>query len=205
MRTRRWRPAPKSAEIGSMGEAAPESTTRLLDAAQEGDDAARERLFAHCRPLLRRWAHGRLPPFARDLAETEDVVQTTLIRAYNNLEGFESRGKGSFLAYLRTILLNAVKEELRRSGRRPEDTERIEPADDATNPVLADAITTETLDKYERGLEQLTDAQREAVVLRLEFGLSYAELADEVGAPSPDAARMQVSRAIVRLAELMEE
>ena len=35
-----------------MSEPVTESTTRLVDAAQSGSEAARERLFAHCRPLL---------------------------------------------------------------------------------------------------------------------------------------------------------
>lgn len=92
-----------------MYEPVTESTTRLVDAAQSGNETARERLFAHCRPLLQRWARGRLPGYGRNLTETEDIVQVTLIRASKNLERFEHRASGSFLAYLRTILLNAVK------------------------------------------------------------------------------------------------
>lgn len=180
-----------------------DSTTRLIRAAHEGDEGAEERLFARCRPLLRRWARGRLPHFARDLADTEDLVQTAMTRAFTNFERFEVRGRGSFLAYLRTITLNAVKEELRRSGRRPEDTERFEAADDATNPVLTGVISAETLADYEAGLERLDEPRRQAVVLRLEFGLSYAEIAEELELASADAARMKVSRALIRLAELM--
>ncbi|NBB92870.1 MAG: sigma-70 family RNA polymerase sigma factor [Gammaproteobacteria bacterium] len=186
-----------------MNEAVIDSTTRLIREAQSGDGTARDRLFARCRPLLRRWARGRLPHFARDLADTEDLVQTALTRAFTNLDRFEARGTGSFLAYLRTITLNAVKEELRRSGRRPEDTERFEAADDSTNPVLEDAISADTLADYESGLDRLDEPRREAVVLRLEFGLSYSEIAEELGLASADAARMKVSRALVRLAEVM--
>ena len=45
--------------------------------------------------------------------------------------------------------------------------------------------------------------EREAIVSRVEFDLSYAELADVLGKPSPDAARMTVVRALVRLAQEM--
>lgn len=181
------------------------STTELLERAQQGEDAARELLFGRCRPLLRRWARGRLPGFARDLADTDDIVQTTLLRAYGNLERFEQRESGSFLAYLRTIMLNVVKEELRRHGRRPEETERLDAANDGADVVLQNVMRQDTLDRYEQALAQLGAAQRQAVVLRLEFGLSFPELALELGSPSSNAVRMQVSRSLVQLAELMEK
>ncbi len=39
-----------------------ETTALLLDRAGGGDGAERERLAARYLPMLRRWAHGRLPP-----------------------------------------------------------------------------------------------------------------------------------------------
>jgi RNA polymerase sigma-70 factor (ECF subfamily) len=49
----------------------------------------------------------------------------------------------------------------------------------------------------------LQEDEREAVVARIELGLSYAEVARAVGKPSSDAARMMISRALVRLAREM--
>ena len=40
--------------------------------------------------------------------------------------------------------------------------------------------------------------------LRIELGFTHQEVADAIGAPSANAARMLVSRALVRLAELMD-
>ena len=180
-----------------------QSTALLVGKAQDGDAAARDALIAHCLPALRRWARGRLPAFARDLAETEDLVQVTLMQALKNLDRFQYRGTGSFLAYLRMILLNAVKQELRRVGRTPDSTERMDLAVEGEDSVLANCIGKDTLEHYERGLRQLTPGQRDAVVLRLEFGLSFAEVAAETGAKSSDAARMLVSRGLARLADIM--
>ena len=59
------------------------------------------------------------------------------------------------------------------------------------------------LAKYDRALERLDAETREAVIARIEMGCSYAEIAEAMGKPSPDAARMAVSRALVRLAEEM--
>jgi hypothetical protein len=50
---------------------------------------------------------------------------------------------------------------------------------------------------------KLTEEQQEAVILRIEFGLSYEEIARVLGRPSGNSVRMQVGRALVRLAEEM--
>ena len=188
-----------------MEEAAPgtlESTATLVRQLRDGDDRARERLFGRCLPLLQRWARGRLPHYGRDLAETDDLVQVTLMRALNNLDRFEARRPGGFLAYLRQILMNTVREEIRRTGRR--DPGRLKGDDPLTaTSALENAIGSETVEAYERALETLTEAQREALILRLEFDLSYPEIAAETGADSADAARMLVTRGLVALAQAM--
>src|SRR5262245_46623761 len=95
----------------------PDSTAVLLHRVRAGDTEARERLVARHLPLLRGWAHRRLPPGARALADTEDLVQITFIRALKQVEAFEPRHEGAFLAYLRQILLNAIRDEIRRARR----------------------------------------------------------------------------------------
>jgi RNA polymerase sigma-70 factor (ECF subfamily) len=66
-------------------------------------------------------------------------------------------------------------------------------------------VNREKLERYERGLARLVPDQREAVLLRLEFGYSHAEIAEALGRPSADAARMVVARALVSLAEAIDE
>ena len=180
-----------------------ESTATLVARLRDGDELARERLFNRCLPLLRRWARGRLPHYGRDLSETDDLVQTTMMRALNNLEEFEPRRQGAFLAYLRQILMNAVREEIRRTGRHNPNRLRESSQRMTSTSALENAIGEETVDAYERALEKLSPARREAVILRLEFNLSFQEIAAETGAPSADAARMQVSRALLELAQAM--
>lgn len=57
--------------------------------------------------------------------------------------------------------------------------------------------------RYEAALARLEPEEREAIVGRIELGCPYAELAEALGKPSADAARMTVSRALLRLAEEM--
>jgi RNA polymerase sigma-70 factor (ECF subfamily) len=170
-----------------------------------GDEAARQRLFERFLPILRRWAHGRIPARARGMADTDDIVQVTLIRALNRLDAFEPRREGAFLAYLRHILLNSVREELRRAGRKPSASgQEFERADPAPSP-LEQAIGADELARYEQALGDLPVESREAVLMRIEFGYSYAEIAEALGKPNPNAVRMTISRALVKLAERMRE
>jgi RNA polymerase sigma-70 factor (ECF subfamily) len=60
-----------------------ESTATLLAKVRNGDGSARERLCSINLPILTRWAHGRLPTYARNLSETDDMVQTCLIKCYH--------------------------------------------------------------------------------------------------------------------------
>src|SRR5262245_12898579 len=93
---------------------ASESTFDLIDRAKAGDQRAIERLFdRHLKPL-QRWAKGRLPQWARDLADTEDLVQDVLLQTFKRIDNFEVRRVGALQAYLRQAVVNRVRDELRR-------------------------------------------------------------------------------------------
>jgi RNA polymerase sigma-70 factor (ECF subfamily) len=181
-----------------------DATMDLLARTQAGDDEALNRLFERHIPLLKRWATGRLPRWARQVADTSDLVQETVIATLRNLPSFEMRGEGALQAYLRQALINRVRNEMRRALLRPAAGEiDSQLPHDGTSPLEA-AIGTQTLERYESALARLTEEEREAVVTRVEFGLSYAEVAETLGKPSADAARMAVVRALVKLAKEMD-
>jgi RNA polymerase sigma-70 factor (ECF subfamily) len=183
-----------------------ESTASLLRRVSDGDDAARDHLCRQFLPLLTRWAHGRLPDYARDLSETQDLVQTALLRALDQVDDFEALREGAFLAYLRKILLNSIRMEIRRVTRRNrhgfEDSEH-EPSDPEAS-ILSGVIGLDVLERYEAALTTLTDKAREAVMLRVEFGYSFPEIALATDTPSANSARMLVSRSLVQVAEAMK-
>src|SRR4029453_11111104 len=114
--------APLHTPRGSAGEDA-ESTFALLARAQQGDEVAIERLMARHLTPLRRWARGRLPAWARDATDTDDLVQDALLQTFKRLGDFEVRGPGALQAYLRQAILNRVRDELQKRGRRPEATD----------------------------------------------------------------------------------
>jgi len=181
-----------------------ESTIRLLERARGGDREALDRLVSRHLIPLKRWAKGRLPRWARDLADTDDLVQDTLLQTFKRMGDFEARGVGALQAYLRQAVVNRVRDELRKKGRRPESTDLDGLQIDAGLSPLEEAIGRESLARYERALATLTEDEREAIVGRVEMGYSYEELADVLGKPSSEAARKAARRALVRLTQEMD-
>ncbi len=182
-----------------------ESTTTFLARARDGDRSALDDLFARYRPALCRWARGRLPGWARDLADTQDVVQDTLLQTFRHLDDFDHRGEGALYAYLRQAVMNRIRDEIRRIGRHPQ-SELLDSGwqDTGLSPLEA-AIGAEAVARYDTSLRRLSEEDREAIVARVELGLTFAEVADATGRPSANAARMAVTRALVRLAEAMKD
>src|SRR5690349_24879010 len=84
-----------------------------------GDSDALNHLFARYLPSLRRWASGRLPRWTRDLMDTDDLVQETVVRAVKRIDRFESRHEGALQAYLRQAVVNRIRDEVRRARRSP--------------------------------------------------------------------------------------
>lgn len=180
-----------------------ESTLSLLNRARAGDQEALDDLFRRYLPMLRRWASGRLPRWARDLSETPDLVQITLLQVFKNLEGFEHRGEGAFQAYLRQALMNRIRNEVRDASRRPGMVELDEAApDDRASPLEA-AIGRDQVARYEAALQRLRADDRELVIARLELQMTYAEIAAATARVSTNATRMAVTRAVAHLIEEM--
>jgi RNA polymerase sigma-70 factor (ECF subfamily) len=174
------------------------STSELLELAKAGDAQAVNVLFARYTQSLRPWARGRLPGFARDMLDTDDVVQETVFQTLKRLQSFEPQHEGALQAYLQQAVINRIRDEVRRAGRHPADAF----IDEAASP-LDEAIGRDAADRYEGALQRLKPEERQALILRNELQLPYAQVAQEMKMPSADAARTAVARALVRLAEEM--
>ncbi len=178
-------------------------SSSLLELAQNGDQAALETLVARYRPRLVRWAAGRLPRWARDIADTQDLVQETLFQTFKGIENFEWRGEGALQAYLRHAILNRIREELRRAKRKPPKVDLDSQQENDGWSPLEHAIGREALERYERALAELEAEDREVIVARVELGYTNPEIAELLNKPTANAARMALGRALVRLAKKM--
>lgn len=176
----------------------------LLTRARAGDGDALDRLFARMLPPLTRWARGRLPAWARDIVDTDDLVQETAMRTFQRIDVFEYRADSALQSYLRQAVMNRIRNEIRRASRHeaPAALGSDVPARELS--PLETLIGRETVEAYDEAMAQLSDHEREAIIGRVELGLTYEELATAMGKPSADAVRMAVGRALLKLATLLE-
>jgi RNA polymerase sigma factor (sigma-70 family) len=179
-------------------------TLELLEQFRRGDAKARDLLVERSLPQLRRWARGRLPKWARSLADTQDLVQDAVMRALPKLESFESRHPGALQSYLRQAVQNRIYDEVRKVGTHPNGEELPEEMPDLTPSPLEQAIGKQGFERYENALKTLKPPDRDAIVARIELQQSYEEVAIALGKPNANAARMAVTRALARLIEAMQ-
>jgi RNA polymerase sigma-70 factor (ECF subfamily) len=191
---------------GSNGERL-DASHRLLARARAGDTRALSTLFRRQGAALRKWARGRLPRWARNFAETADLVQEALFQTFRRIDRFEDRGKGALQAYLRQAVTNRIRDEMRRVGRQltgdsvPPDTllQSGEPS------PFESALDAERERKYKLALATLTEDERLLVVARMELGYNYEQLALISNRSTADAARVAVRRAVLKVAERMSD
>lgn len=177
-----------------------DSTLYVLERAQQGDESAAMVLLERALPPVKRWAHGRLPGFARGDANTEDLVQDALLRTLRGLQRFQHRTVGGLQAYLRQAVLNRIRDLIRGARRHGVAPDVVaEPRDWKPSPLEA-AIMGEQLERFLAALGQLRPADRQLIIWRIELGYTTEEIAARLG-KSKAAAGMSVTRALARLAK----
>jgi|SRR6188768_939509 len=179
-------------------------TLILLERMQQGATEARDELVRRYWPRLARWARGQLPPVARDLLDTGDLVQETMMAALGGLEHFSPRHDGALQGYFRTAMMNRIRTMAKRARRRGEKIDLDSGIVGAGASPIEQVIGRDTLDRYERALARLSPGDREAIHLKVELDLPYPEITRGLGKPTITAARMAVSRALYRLAREMQ-
>lgn len=134
-------------------------------------------------------------------AEAEELVQETLIAAYDGLGTW--RGEGSVKSWLFGIARRMSGRHTEMKNRRQarlrlvHDTERGPGAEELS-------LERERAEQARSALASLKPSEREAVTLRYEAGLSFREVAAACGVDEA-AARKRVSRALSRLRERLSE
>jgi RNA polymerase sigma-70 factor (ECF subfamily) len=144
-----------------------------------------------------------LPRWARRGEETADIVQDALVGILGNLDRFEPRRTRALEAYLRQAVRNRVRDLVRRHERRGVDEVLESDPPGPSRSPLDEVLESDAAERFRCACAALPDGERDLVVARLELGYSYEQIALITGRNSPDAARMALKRALVRLAERM--
>ncbi|WP_227271395.1 RNA polymerase sigma factor [Roseobacter weihaiensis] len=145
-------------------------------------------------PALRAFAIS----LTRNAATADDMVQDTIVKAWTNIEKFEA---GSNLrAWLFTILRNTYYSQRRKTKREVADVDGIHTGALAEKPAHDGRLQ---LADFRSAFGQLTDEQREALLLVGASGFSYEEAARMCGV-AVGTVKSRTGRARQRLAELMQ-
>jgi RNA polymerase sigma-70 factor, ECF subfamily len=182
-----------------------EPTIELVVRARTGDRQAVEALLQRSVPQLKRWAHGKLPPAARNNLDTGDLVQETVLHVLRRLDTFQPQHVGAMQAYLRQSVINRIRDEVRRIGRHPASCELPDDMASEEPSPEEQAVKAEAVSRYHDALGALSSRDRQLVVARIEAQWSYDEIATHFAMSTPDAARMAVARALRRLMDSVKK
>lgn len=182
-----------------------DDSLQLLRLFQGGDLSAGDALLQRYSARIRGWATGRIPPQARSMGETGDLVGNILFRLYRSLPKFQPTHDRALAIYIRKAVLNEIRTMVRDANRRPRHAElRMEARDSRPSPA-EELIGREALQAYDQAIDRLSEADQFLIHLKVDLSLSNAEIMKATGKSSPDAARVAVSRAIDRLAREMSK
>jgi RNA polymerase sigma-70 factor (ECF subfamily) len=189
-----------SVGLARVGGDLPHDEGRAIEALIAGGDfreAVARCARAYAAPL------GRLcMAFTGSQAESEELVQETLIAAFDGFAAY--RGEGTVRAWLFGIARRICGRHTEMRNRREARLRLVH--DTGRGPDAAQlAVDRERAERARAALAKLKPSEREAVVLRFEAGLSFREVAVACGIDEA-AARKRVSRALSRMrADLIEE
>jgi RNA polymerase sigma-70 factor (ECF subfamily) len=157
----------------------PDEIDELAGRARDGDRDALELLLAAIRPRALHVCRGVLP-FSGD---AEDACQEALINVATKISSWNGRGR--FTTWLHVVALNSARSTYRRLKNQAVPTDLAlhhhERPDPRTTSVIAGTRLDllEAMETIERDHPQFV----EPLLLRDVYGLSYEDIATQVGAP----------------------
>ena len=190
----------------------PTSTFALLEKARTGDQAALSQVFEKYQRRLAVLVHFKLSERFRNLAEAEDIVQETCLRAFRDLDRFQYQTPGSFFRWLSAIADHVIVDRVRFQGRERRAGAEV-PFRSESNPLgpePADSKTPSRLFGQQEAVERLLarlsalpEDYRQAILMAKIEGLSTVEMAERLG-KSREAVALLVYRAVKRFRALSE-
>lgn len=173
------------------------SDETIVTAVQSGDHDAYGELIARYEAKLRRYARK----FLSVDHEIEDLVQDVFIKAYTNIQSFNTTQR--FSPWIYRIAHNTFVNELKRKGRYGFsilDADTILPLVPAKETADEDTLFSELSLEIEALLATLPPKYREVIILHYFESLSYQEISDVLKIPVTTVG-VRMSRARTKLKE----
>lgn len=172
------------------------------------------------RPYLSILAQTKFQAKLQSKLDTSDIVQQTMLQAYQSFEQFRGNTEAELAGWLRQILANIISRSLRDLGRGKRDIQRersidaeLQQSSMRLGGLLADngqatpsqnVMRDEIAAKLARALMELPDDQRHAILGKYWHGLASTEIGDQLNR-SPEAVAGLLYRGLKRLREIMVE
>ncbi len=180
-------------------------STALLRSAKAGSHEAISALLERYAGRLLALIRLRMGPGLRAHLESQDVLQASLMKAFQRINQFERSDVNSLIAWLARIAENEIRDQADYYGRQRRDAARVVTLDaglegvaNQVRSLLSGVVLDEGMAQLERALETLDEPYREIIVLRKLEELSFKEIGERLG-KSPDACRMLLARALTSL------
>jgi RNA polymerase sigma-70 factor (ECF subfamily) len=170
----------------------------LVELARDGDCEAFGQLYDHYHGSVYRFVYYR----SRSTSLAEDLTSETFVRALRGMASFRWQGK-DFGAWLMTIARNLCTDHFKAGRTRLElTTEDMGLHDAPTEGPESEVLASLTNEVLLDGLRQLSDEQRDCLIMRFLQGLSIAETAEVLGRSEGAVKQLQL-RGVRNLAKLI--
>jgi RNA polymerase sigma-70 factor (ECF subfamily) len=183
------------------------------EAAIGGTPAVDELLQRHL-PSVRAWLRLRAGRLLLDKESVSDLAQSVCRDVFQNLSRFRYDGEDGFRRWLFKTAQRKIADRHahhRAARRTPAGGQAVEPYEDARvaghrsfHTPSRNAIAHEELERVERAIAGLPEAQQEVVLLAKVAGLSRRAIGEELGR-SEEAVRMLLHRALARIGDLLAD
>lgn len=191
-----------------------QTTLRLVRGAQAGDRRSLEDLFTRYLPKVRRIVALRLGFTVADLSRHEDLVQESLLRAFEKLDQFKELAEGTFYHWISSCVATAVNLEFKKYGAQKRGSGKVKVlgalGDDGLSASFfactepgprTRASSRELEEKLEEALLSLKTHHREVIILKHLCGMQSDEIAGAMGFTNGATARKVLERAMTELRE----